>query len=93
MAALQDREEVGAASVDYLMYAGYTVLAWCHAQAAAEAERQLAEGVGDAAFLSAKLFTARFYFERILPRTKAHAATMLSGADNLMDLDEAHFAF
>ncbi len=93
MAALQDREEAGAASVDYLMYAGYVVLAWFHAQAAAEAERQLAAGIGDAAFLSAKLFTARFYFERILPRTRAHAATMLSGADNLMDLDEAHFAF
>ena len=93
MAALQDREEAGAASVDYLMYAGYAVLAWFHAQAAAEAERQLAAGTGDAAFLRAKLFTARFYFERVLPRTKAHAATMLSGADNLMDLDEAHFAF
>ena len=93
MAALQDREEAGAASVDYLMYAGYTVLAWFHARAAAEAERQLAAGEGDAAFLRAKLFTARFYFERVLPRTKAHAATMLSGADNLMDLDEAHFAF
>lgn len=93
MAALQDREETGAASVDYLMYSGYIVLAWMHAQAAAEAERQLAAGEGDAAFLAAKCFTARFYFERLLPRTRALAATMLSGADNLMDLDAEHFAF
>ncbi len=93
MAALQDREEAGAASVDYLMFSGYVVLAWFHARAAAEAERQLAAGVGNAAFLTAKRFTARFYFERLLPRTRAHAATMLSGADNLMDLDDAHFAF
>ena len=93
MAALQDPEEAGAASVDYLMYSGYVVLGlfWCEAAAAAHAK--LEAGEGDASFLRAKLFTARFYLERLLPRTKAHAATMLSGADNLMDLDEAHFAF
>ena len=93
MAALQDPEEAGAASVDYLMYSGYIVLGlfWCEAAAAAHAK--LEAGEGDAAFLRAKLFTARFYMERLLPRTKTHAVTMLSGADNLMDLDEAHFAF
>jgi hypothetical protein len=31
--------------------------------------------------------------ERLLPRTRSLAATMLSGADNLMDLDEALFSF
>lgn len=92
MAALQDREEAGAASVDYLMYSGYVVMAYYWAQAAVVADRQLEAGEGDATFLRAKLFTARFYMERLLPRTRALAATMLSGADNLMDLDEAHFA-
>ena len=29
---------------------------------------------------------ARFYFQRILPRTRAHVATMLSGAANLLDM-------
>jgi hypothetical protein len=28
MAAMKDREEVGAASVDYLMYSGYACLAY-----------------------------------------------------------------
>jgi len=93
MAALQDPEEAGAASVDYLMYSGYIVLGYFWAEAAAAAQRQLEAGEGDAAFLRAKRFTARFYLERLLPRTRSHAATMLSGADNLMDLDEAHFAF
>ncbi len=92
MAALQDKEEAGAASVDYLMYSGYVVLAYFWAQAAVAADRQLELGEGDATFLRAKLFTARFYTERLLPRTKTLAQTMLSGADNLMDLDEAHFA-
>ena len=93
MAALQDKEEAGAASVDYLMYSGYVVLAYFWAQAAVAAHQQLDAGEGDTRFLRAKLFTARFYMERLLPRTKSLAATMLSGADNLMDLDEAHFAF
>ena len=93
MAALQDKEEAGAASVDYLMYSGYIVLAYFWAQAAVAAHRQLEAGEGDTVFLEAKLFTARFYMERLLPKTRSLAATMLSGADNLMDLDEEHFAF
>ncbi len=92
MAALQDKEEAGAASVDYLMYSGYVVLAFFWARAAVAAHQQLEEGRGDALFLQAKLFTARFYMERLLPRTNTLAVTMLSGADNLMDLDEAHFS-
>lgn len=92
MAALQDKEEAGAASVDYLMYSGYVVMAYFWAQAAVTAHQQLEEGRGDVTFLRAKLFTARFYMERLLPRTQSLAVTMLSGADNLMDLDEAHFA-
>ena len=92
MAALQDKEEAGAASVDYLMYSGYVVMAYFWAQAAVAAERKLQAGEGDAVFLRAKLFTARFYMERLLPRTSTLAITMTSGADNLMDLDEAHFA-
>ncbi|MFK7856072.1 MAG: acyl-CoA dehydrogenase C-terminal domain-containing protein [Granulosicoccus sp.] len=93
MAALQDKEEAGAASVDYLMYSGYIVMGFFWAKAAVAAHQQLEAGEGDATFLRAKLFTARFYMERLLPRTKSLATTMLSGADNLMDLDEAHFAF
>ncbi|MFK8075588.1 MAG: acyl-CoA dehydrogenase C-terminal domain-containing protein [Granulosicoccus sp.] len=92
MAAMQDKQEAGAASVDYLMYSGYIVLAYFWAQAAVAAERKLEAGEGDTVFLQAKLFTARFYFERLLPRTRSLAVTMLSGADNLMDLDEEHFA-
>ena len=92
MAAMKDREEVGAASVDYLMYSGYACLAYFWADMARLAAEKLAAGAGDEAFYKAKLQTARFYFARILPRTRAHVETMLSGASNLMDMDEEHFA-
>jgi len=91
MAAMKDREEVGAASVDYVMYSGYACLAYFWADMARVAAQKLAEGHGDAAFYTAKLQTARFYFQRILPRTRTHVAAMLSGAGNLMAMDEAHF--
>ncbi|MFF7706257.1 phenylacyl-CoA dehydrogenase [Pseudomonas sp. NPDC007930] len=91
MAAMKDREEVGAASVDYLMYSGYACLAYFWADMARLAAQKLAEGEGDAAFYQAKLDTARFYYQRILPRTRGLVATMLSGAGNLMAMDEAAF--
>ena len=47
----------------------------------------------DDGFYAAKLHTARFYYERILPRTRTHAAAVRSGADNLMALEEKSFVF
>ncbi|WP_462380069.1 phenylacyl-CoA dehydrogenase [Pseudomonas sp. Marseille-QA0892] len=91
MAAMKDREEVGAASVDYLMYSGYACLAYFWADMARVASEKLAEGNADKAFYEAKLQTARFYYARILPRTRMHAEAMLSGAENLMAMDEAAF--
>src|SRR5690554_4321489 len=92
MAAMKDREEVGAASVDYLMYCGYACLAYFWADMARVAAEKLAAGTEEKAFYKAKIQTARFYFARLLPRTRTHVAAMLSGADNLMDMAEEDFA-
>jgi hypothetical protein len=48
-------------------------------------------GSSDAGFYQAKLHTARFYFERILPRTQTLAITIQSGASNLMEIDDQYF--
>lgn len=92
MSAMQNKDEVGAASVDYLMYSGYTVLAYFWARSALVAQQKLAQGGSEAAFYNAKLATANFYFARILPRTRTLAETMTSGADNLMALAADDFA-
>ena len=91
MAAMQDREEVGAAAVDYLMYSGYACLAYVWADMARLARARLAEGGADERFYQAKLDTARFYYQRLLPRTRAHAAAILSGAGTLMAMAEDAF--
>ena len=52
---MKDREEVGAASVDYLMYSGYACLAYFWADMARLAAEKLAAGTTEEAFYTAKL--------------------------------------
>lgn len=92
MAALQDREEVGAAAVDYLMYSGYACLAYFWADMARVAAEKLAAGTEEEGFYRAKLQTARFYYQRLLPRTQAHKAALLAGAAGLLEMAEDEFA-
>ena len=87
--AMQNKEEVGAASVDYLMYSGYIAFAYMWARAAV-ASFDKTKG-DDGSFYDAKMKTARFYFERILPRTESLVTTMKSGVKNLFALKEDQF--
>lgn len=91
--AMENAEEVGAASVDYTMYSGYIVLGFMWAQMAKLALEKIAEGKDSDGFYAAKVATARFYFTRILPRAGVHYAAALAGADTVMALDENQFAF
>lgn len=93
MAAMQNQDEVGGASVDYLMYSGYITLAFIWAQMAAVAAGKLAEGTDEEGFYKAKLQTAQFYFRRILPRTLAHKAAIEGGLSCLMEMEVDHFSF
>ena len=90
-AAMANADEAGAGAVDYLMYSGYITLAYFWARMAVVAKEKIAAAEGDASFYEAKIMTARFYFERLLPRTRSLHATVLAGADNLMDMPEELF--
>jgi alkylation response protein AidB-like acyl-CoA dehydrogenase len=90
--AMQNPDEAGAASFDYLMYSGYAVLAWFWTRMAEVAQRRLAEpGFSDDGFYAAKIKTARFYYQRILPRTAGHKAAIEGGAESLMALSAEEF--
>lgn len=93
MKAMQNPDEIGAASVDYLMYSGYLTLAYFWAKMAKVAFDKLDEGTEDKAFYEAKIKTARFYFARILPRTQGHAGCIENGADSMMAHDVEEFNF
>jgi alkylation response protein AidB-like acyl-CoA dehydrogenase len=79
-------EEVGAAAVDYMRLFALTSLAYLWARAAEAALPQ-----SNADFHRAKLVTARFFMQRILPDTASLHAKILSGARPVMELHEAMF--
>ena len=78
------------ASVSYLMLAGYACGGWQMARAAAVARARLAAGEDeDADFHRAKVATARFYADQVLPKTSSLAAAVLSGGSTALAVDEA----
>lgn len=83
-AAERDASEIGAAAVEYLELAGLTVVGMMWLKMAIVAADRLAQGADD--FASTKLATARFYSERILPRTQALAKCISAGAEPIMSL-------
>ena len=94
IAANADRDGVLAGSVAYhfLMLAGTVAGGWQLAVAARAAARRLAVSDVDETFCTAKLVTARFYAEQILPRAHMHAEVVRAGAEAVMSLDEALLA-
>ena len=69
-------------SVPYLMLAGNLVAGWQLGRALLAAEAELAQGK-DAAFMKAKIATARFYAEHILPRTAGLRDAIVDGAGSV----------
>ena len=69
-----------AGSVPYLLLAGNVMAGWQLARALLAAERLLAAREGDAAFLTAKIATARFYAEHLLSRAPAQRDAIVEGA-------------
>ena len=74
-----------AGSVPYLMLAGNLVAGWQLARSLLVAEDKLAAGE-DAAFMSAKIATARFYAEHILSRAGGTRDAIVEGADSVTAL-------
>ncbi len=86
-AAMTNPDEVNAAAYDYLMFAGYVVVGYFWAKSV-----QVALNSDGSGFYKAKIATAEFYFERLLPRTDLLLTTIRSGANNLTSLDQDLFA-
>ncbi|MGF6592143.1 acyl-CoA dehydrogenase C-terminal domain-containing protein [Pseudomonas sp. 2835] len=86
--ASRDPNAIGAASVEYLQLFGYVTYAYMWSRMAAVARDSL---VQDPAFYGAKLASAGFFFERLLPRTLSLNASIRAGSASLFELDAAQF--
>jgi hypothetical protein len=92
MKAFQNQDEAGAAAVDYLRVIGHLCFAYFWARMARLALTRIdADGASVDPFYIAKLSTARFYFQRLLPETAFHIRSARSGAKNVMELEAELF--
>lgn len=90
--ASRDREFVGSSCFDYLMLSGYIIMAFFWAKMADAAYTKIKEG-GEDEFYVAKIQTAEFYFDRMLPRAKSHSEMMMKKPKTIIQMNEEHFAF
>ena len=84
-------KDVFAGSVTYLKLAGIVLGGWQMARAAQIATDRLAAGEGDAAFLRAKIATARFFAEHLLSQTRGIRDSIVDGGEAAMALEETQF--
>lgn len=88
---MSDPEEAAAAATDYLRLLGFVAIGYCFAKAAKAAHAKLAEGTGEAQFYKAKITTAQFFFDRLLPPATAQFMAIKSGKASMMDMPEDAF--
>jgi alkylation response protein AidB-like acyl-CoA dehydrogenase len=86
-------DEAGAAASDYLAMVGYTALGHMWVKQVVAARRHLAGegGNGDRRFFEAKVKTARFYVQKMLPEAAARWAAIQAGAGSVMALAADEF--
>jgi alkylation response protein AidB-like acyl-CoA dehydrogenase len=80
-----------AGSVPFLRLAGTALGGWLLARSALVAQQRLAERDGDPAFLEAKLITARFYADVILPPALAQLGPLKTAGRTVFALREEQF--
>jgi alkylation response protein AidB-like acyl-CoA dehydrogenase len=83
----EDPPRAYAVSVPYLHLCGRVLGGALMARSAAVASRKLAEGGEDAKFYRAKLQSARFYAEYLLPESLSLARTVKSGGASVVEAD------
>jgi len=86
----EDPDAALGASVTYMMLTGYVCGGWQMARAALAARSRIGSGT-DEDFCRAKIATARFYAEQILPKANALLAAVKSGASTALALAEEQF--
>jgi len=87
----QNPNHVGAGAYPYMQLTGIVAIGLMWLRMAKAAVDALVEGAEDAKFYEAKLVTARFYAERVMPDAGALRRKIEAGSDSLMALDPEMF--
>ncbi|HEY4980672.1 MAG TPA: acyl-CoA dehydrogenase C-terminal domain-containing protein [Pseudolabrys sp.] len=89
--ALAKPDNAGAGATDYMHMFGLVALGYMWCKIAAAALAKLPKANGSAQRYNAKLTTASFFMERMLPETAAHLTRIQSGAATTMELPDEQF--
>ena len=88
---MQNPNEVGAGAHPYMHLMGIVALGLMWLRMAKAANEALAAGDGDTAFLEAKLVTARYFADRLMPEAGALRRQIEGGSEAMMALDPEMF--
>ena len=93
---LRDPEQAAAAASDYLKLFSIVAIGYMWAQMAEIALSRLDENgeagvISDRSFYQAKVDTARFFMQRLMPQTSGLFAAIMSGAGSITEFEEAAF--
>ncbi len=83
--------DAGAMATDYLRLFGVIALGHMWVRMATVAKLRLKENPDSHSFYEAKLATARFYFDHIMPQTRALSRSIRRGGKSLMELPPESF--
>ena len=88
---LANPDNAGAGSVPYMHIMGIVSVGLMWLRMATAADAALAAGTGDRQFMEAKLITARFFAERIMPETTSLRRKLEAGSEVIMAMPVAAF--
>jgi hypothetical protein len=89
--AMAKPDNAGAGATDYLHLFGLVALGYMWCRIAEAALAKLPKANGSAPRFSAKLVTARFFMERMLPETATRLARIKAGAASTMEMPDEQF--
>jgi acyl-CoA dehydrogenase len=87
----RDASAAAAGSVPYLELWGTVAGAWLMARAALIAKQRLDTGSQEFDFYRAKIATARFFAEHLLPRAQSYKHAIVHGSASVLALEESQF--
>ena len=82
--AMQNPNDAGAGAVDYLRLMGIVCVGWMWARMAKIAQARLAKAEGNADFYKAKLVSARYWMERMIPECPMLGERIAAGSQTIM---------
>jgi hypothetical protein len=77
-----EKDDVSAAANDYLKSLGYVSIAYAWIKVLEVSFKDYNENKN---FYDDKIDTARFYFDKVLPRAEQHYKSAISGSSNIMN--------